>query len=82
MSYPSSVSGPLTPLISANAAALLLVGPVLTSTSPSFSWSLESLVGQPGSLYVPVGFIAGYVAIVAPFGHPVAPDHSACTSVV
>src|SRR5207245_11740731 len=79
-SYPSSVRViPLTPLISANAEALLSVGPVLTSRSPSFFLSLASPVGQAGSVKVPVGVVLGKVATLAPVGQPMPLSHCACT---
>src|SRR6266404_5686406 len=56
---------PLTLLSSATAAALLPVGPVLTSSRPSLCWSFESPVVQAESVYVPVGVVAGYVPALA-----------------
>src|SRR5206468_137247 len=76
---------PSTPLMSATAdAKLLIVGPVLASSSPLFFLSIGLLaVGQAGSVYgakppTPVKVTSGS-AIVASVGQPMPVSHSAWT---
>src|SRR2546423_7225915 len=82
-SYPSSVRViPLTSFRSAPAAALLLVGPVLTRSRPSVALSFGSPVVHAASVYVPVGLVAGYATTLAPVGQPRPLSHAALRRLV
>src|SRR5438067_826925 len=76
MSYPSSVTGPLTSCRTAIADATFGVGPVFASSRPSFLLSRSSPVGHAGSAY---GVPSDNVAAV---GQPIPSSHADCTSCV
>src|SRR5712692_11505865 len=83
MSYPISVSViPSTgmPVMNASADAKLFVGPVLMRTRPLLLLSVESPVGQAGSVNGGCG--VPFTLYVAPVGQPAPTTHADETSFV